>query len=126
MVLFKMSKELKSRFTAMTLLRVLSRVRLFAAPLTVVCQAPLPMEFSRQEFWSGVPLPTPRDLLDPGIKPTSLVSPALADRFFTTEPPGKPRFSCVCVCVCVCVSQFLSPNSFHPFSIHTFVLCCCC
>ena len=82
-----MSKELKSRFTAMTLLRVLSCVRLFAAPLTVVCQAPLPMKFSRQEFWSGVPLPTPRDLLDPGIKPTSLASPALAGRLFATVPP---------------------------------------
>ena len=53
----------------MTLLRGLSRVRLFAAALTVLCQAPLPMEFSRQEFWSGVPLPTPRDRLDPGINP---------------------------------------------------------
>ena len=42
------------------------------------------MEFSRQEFWSGFPFPTPRDLLNPGIKPTSLMSAALADEFFTT------------------------------------------
>ena len=54
---------------------------------TVDCQAPLSMEFSRQEYWSGLPVPTPRDLLDPGIKPTS---PALVGRFFTTVPPGKP------------------------------------
>ena len=44
----------------------------------------------RQEYWSGLPFPTPRDLPNPGIEPTSLVSPALAGRFFTTVPPGKP------------------------------------
>ena len=49
------------------------------------CQVPLPMEFSTQEDWSRVPFPTPGDLLDPGIKPMYLVSPALAGRFFTTE-----------------------------------------
>ena len=42
------------------------------------------MEFSRQEYWSGVPFPSPGDLPDPGIEPTSLASPALAGRFFTT------------------------------------------
>ena len=51
---------------------------------------PLSMGFSRQEYWSGLPLPTSRDLPDPGIKLASLGSPALADRFFTTAPPGKP------------------------------------
>ena len=45
--------------------------------------------FPRQEYWSGLPFPPPGDLLDPGIKPVSLVSPALAGGFFTTEPPGK-------------------------------------
>ena len=45
----------------------LSHVQLFAAPWTVNCQAPLPMEFPRQEYWSGVPLPTPGALPDPGI-----------------------------------------------------------
>ena len=45
------------------------------------------MEFSRQEYWSGLPFPSPEDLPDPVIKP---VSPALVGRFFTTEPPGKP------------------------------------
>ena len=48
------------------------------------------MEFSRQEYWSGLTFPPPGDLPDPGIEPTSLVSPALAGRFFTTEPSGKP------------------------------------
>ena len=53
-------------------------------------QASLSMEFSRQEYWSGFPFPPPVNLLNPGIKPTSLVSPALAGRFFTTVPLGKP------------------------------------
>ena len=57
-------------------------------PWTVARQAPLSMEFSRQEFWSGLPFPTPGGLLEPGIKSSSLMSPALAGRFFTTVPPG--------------------------------------
>ena len=50
------------------------------------CQAPLCMGFFRQEYWSGLPLPSPGDLFDPGIEPTLPVSPVLAGRFFTTEP----------------------------------------
>ena len=50
-------------------------------------QAPLSMGFPRQEYWSGLPFPPPGDLPDPGIEP---VSPALAGRFFTPEPPEKP------------------------------------
>ena len=57
---------------------------------TVGLQAPLSMEFSRQESWSGSLFPPPGDIPDPGIKPASH---ALAGRFFTTEPPGKP---CLC------------------------------
>ena len=48
------------------------------------------MGFPRQEYWSGLTFPPPGDLLDPGIKSTSLMSPALAGGFFTTQPPGKP------------------------------------
>jgi len=48
------------------------------------------MGFSRQEYWSGLPFPTPGDLPDPGVEPESPVSPALASRFFTTEPLGSP------------------------------------
>ena len=51
------------------------------------------MEFSRQEHWSGLPFPIPGDLPDPGIELVSPASPALAGRFFTTEPPGKPESS---------------------------------
>ena len=54
-----------------------------ATPWTVAFQAPLSMGFFRQEYWSGLPFPSPGDLPDPGIKPVFLVSPALAGRFFT-------------------------------------------
>ena len=66
-----------------------SNVQLFANPWTIAHQAPLSMGFSRQEHWSGLPFPSPGDLPDPGIKSVSLVSPALAGRFFTAEPSGK-------------------------------------
>ena len=58
---------------------------------TVACQAPLSMGFSRQEYWTGLPCPPSGDLPDPGIKPTSLLSLALAGRFFTTVPSRKPQ-----------------------------------
>ena len=58
-----------------------------ATPWTVAHQASLSVGFPRQEYWSGLPVPSPGDLPDRGIKP---VSPALASRFFTTELPGKP------------------------------------
>ena len=61
-----------------------SRVRLTVTPLTVARQAPLSMGFPRQEYWSGLPFPSPGGLPDPGIEPTSLKSPAMAGRFFTT------------------------------------------
>ena len=56
---------------------------------TVACHTPLSMEFSRQEYWSGLPFPSPGDLPHPGVKLMSPVAPALAGGFFTTEPPGK-------------------------------------
>ena len=62
----------------------------FATPWTVVHQASLSMGFPRPEYWSGLRIPPPEDLPDPGIK---RVSPALAGGFFTTEPLGKPVFS---------------------------------
>ena len=60
-------------------------------PWTAVCQAPLSVGFPRQEHWSGLQFPSPRDLPDPGIEPPS---PASAGRFFTAEPPGKPLTMC--------------------------------
>ena len=66
----------------------LYRVRLFATPWTVARQVPLPMEFSRQEYWSGLSFPPPGDLPDQGIEPASLTSPALAGGFFTRWVTG--------------------------------------
>ena len=67
------------------MLSCFSRVQLFVTLWTVARQAPLSMGFSRQEYWSGLSCPPPGDLSDPGIKLTSLKSPALAGRFFTTS-----------------------------------------
>ena len=64
----------------------------FETPWTVAHQVPLFMEFSTQEYWSGLPFSSPGDLPELGIKPVSLVvSPAMVGGFFTTEPPGKPN-----------------------------------
>ena len=67
----------------------LSRVRLFVTPWTVAYQAPLSMGFSRQEYWSGLPFPSPWNLPDPGIEPGS---PALQTDALLSEPPGKSSF----------------------------------
>ena len=66
----------------------LCRVQLFVTPWTVAQQAPLSMEFPRQEYWSGLSFPTLEGLADPGIES---MCPALAGGFFTTEPLGKPQ-----------------------------------
>ena len=68
----------------------LSRVRLFATPWTVAYQAPPSMGFSRQEYWSGLPFPSPRDLPNPGIEPRS---PEFQADDLTSEPPGKPQYN---------------------------------
>ena len=88
-----------------------NHIQLFCDPMTVACQAPLSMEFSRQEYWSGLPCPPPGDLLNPRIEPRS---PALQADSLLSELPGKPIFiymwtyiyMCVCVCVCVCVYKY--------------------
>ena len=67
---------------------VLSHVQLFATPWTVACQIPLSMGFSRQEYWSELPFPSPGDLPNPGIEPRS----ALQADPSPSEPPGKPCF----------------------------------
>ena len=87
----------------------LIRVQLFATPWTVAFQAPLSMEFSRQEYWSGLPFPNPEDLPDPGIELTSPVSPASAGRFFNTGPPEKP------------ISKSNKPKSYFFEKINTVV-----
>ena len=71
----------------MVKVKSLSRVQLFATPWTVAYQAPPSMGFSRQEYWSGLPFPSPGDLPDPGIEPRS---PALQADALPSEPPGEP------------------------------------
>ena len=101
---------------------VLSCVWLFATSWTVAHQASLSMGFFRQEYWSGLPLPSPGDLLDPGIEP---VSPALAGRSFTAQPSGKLCYavgSLICVVqsnvyMSIPISQFIPPLSppWYPY-----------
>ena len=78
------------------MLSLFSSVRLFAIPWTEAHQASLSMGVSRQEYWSGLPFPPPGDLPNPGIQPVSLMSPALAGRFFTTSTTWYPLFSLLC------------------------------
>ena len=59
----------------------------FVTSWTITCQAPLFMPFSRKEYWNGLPFPSPGDLPYAGVE---AAPPALASRFFTTEPPGTP------------------------------------
>ena len=66
----------------------LSRVQLFVTPWTVAYQASPSMGFSKQEYWSGLPFPSPEDLPDPGVEPGS---PTLQADTLTSEPPGKER-----------------------------------
>ena len=74
---------------------VLSHVQLFAIPWTVALQAPLSTEFSRQEYWSGLPFPPPGDLPNPEMEPVSPASPAQTGRFFTARVTrvGMPQTS---------------------------------
>ena len=69
-------------------MKSLSHVRLFATPGTVAYQASPSMGFSREEYWSGLPFPSPGDLPDPGIEPRS---PALEADALTSKPPGKKK-----------------------------------
>ena len=87
----KIQEELISQFKSMCVgeLSCFSCVQLFAAPWTIVCQGPLSMEFSKQEYWSGLPFPSPGDLPNPGIKPDSVASPALASGFLTISTPWE-------------------------------------
>ena len=82
------------------MLSCFSRAQFFVTLWTRVCQASLSMGFSRQEYLSGLPCPPPRDLPDPGIKPGSLISPALA---------GVGGFLCF-VCLFVCLFLPLAPS----------------
>ena len=81
-----------------------SHVRLFVTPWTASCQAPLSVGFSRQEYWSRLPCPSPGDLSNPGIEPESLMSPALAGRFFTASATWIAHLPC-----CPSLNSLFSP-----------------
>ena len=85
--------KLQAQITAVCghVLNSFSHIRLFVTLLVVACQAPPSMEFSRQEHWSLLPCPPPGDLPDPGIERMSLMSPALAGRFFTASSTWEAR-----------------------------------
>ena len=68
---------------------VVAQSCLTAIPWTVACLAPLPLGFSRQDYWSGLPCPSPGDLPDPRIEYVSLMAPALAGGFFTTSATSE-------------------------------------
>ena len=74
------------------MLSCFGRVQLFVTLWTVAHQAALSMGFSREEYWGGLPCPPPGNLPNPGIEPVSLMSSALAGRFFTTMSPEKPQY----------------------------------
>ena len=79
----------KPRWFQKVKVKSLSRVRLFAIRWTVAYQPPSSMGFSTQEYWSGLPFPSPGDLPDPGIEPKS---PTLRADALTCEPPGKSKW----------------------------------
>ena len=90
---------------------VLSCIQFFATPWIVACQASLSTGLSGQEYWSGPSFPPLRNLADLEIDPASPATPALAGKFFTTEPPGKPslRFTCFFILVPLTLIHYL-PN----------------
>ena len=88
---FQVNVELRPAICPHACAQSFGRVRLSATPRTEAHRAPLSTEFSRQEYWSGLPFSPPGDLPDPGIEATSPAAHVLAKGFFTTEPPGKPR-----------------------------------
>ena len=86
-----------------------SHVQLFVTRWTVARQAPLSPGFSRQELWSGLLCPSPGDLPNPGIETASRMSPALANRFYTTSATCEALI-CACVLRCSVVSDSLRPH----------------
>ena len=90
--------------------QMLSCVQLFVTPWTVAHQAPLSMKFSRQEYWCGLPFPSPGDLPNPGIAPTSLASLALAGRFFTPTAMWEAHFYFLYVSLICPISLLLFPS----------------
>ena len=109
-------------------MKSLSRVRLFATPWTIAYQASPSMGFSRREYWSGLPFPSPGDLPDPGIEPGS---PTLEADTLTSEPPGKICKKLISAVVIqrsdkekFSVSYMVRTYLFHILSHRKFVYAC--
>ena len=88
----------------------LSPIQLFATPWTVARLGPLSMRFSRQEYWSGLPFCPPGGLPNPGIKPVSPVSSALAGGFLTTEPQGMLYIHIYYTCIYIIYVIYIMYN----------------
>ena len=92
-----------------------SHVQVFATLWTIAHQAPLSMGFSRQEYWGGLPCPPPGDLPNPGIEPTSLMSPALAGGFFTASATWRAQTMCY-LCSNPAVASISFRENFSPYN----------
>ena len=90
-----------------------SHVRLFATPWTAACQAPLSMGFSRQEYWSGLPCPPPRYLLEAGIKHLSLISLALTAEFIITSTIWEAHMMVLGI-------PLKERHNFHPYRAYSY------
>ena len=84
-------------------------------PWSIAHQAPLSMRFFRQEYWIGLPCPTPGDLRKPGIKSTSLLSPALAGDFFTISATWKTHYKCELCFFKTCIYLVLAALGLHCY-----------
>ena len=96
-------------------MKLLSRVQLFVISWTVWYQAPLSMGFSRQEYWNGLPFPSPGDLRDPGIKPRC---PTLQADASLSQPPGKPLLYCTLLQVSIKICHDLFSLAIYQILIH--------
>ena len=102
------------------IVQLLSHILLCDLMDCVACQALLSMGFSRQEYWSGLPFPSPGDFPDPGVQPSS---PTSTGGFFTSDPPGKPLFwllkglvgGGVGLCVWCCLKFYITSNALWDF-----------
>ena len=91
-----------------------SCVLLYATLWTATCQAPLSMEFSRQEYWSGLPSPPPRDQPEPSVEPTSLISTCIGRCILFHLGHLGSMCVCMCVCLCACVYAQSCPTLCDP------------
>ena len=108
-------------YVYMRVVSCFSCVKLFATLWAVASQAPLSVGFSKQEYWSRLPCTPPGDLSDPGIKPTSLTSPAGRDGqadSLPLVPPGKPL--CVYIYIYIYAYKYVHTDTYHRYT-HTLI-----